>query len=116
MRARPEFGNIEGELLVVKMALNGLKYLGAKFTAFLAEMLSDIGFRSSIADPHVLMRADTRPIGEAYYKYIMCYVDDILCIIYNDRKKMGEIQKNMKFKNNIIEDPDFYLGDSLKKK
>ena len=29
---------------------------------------------------------------------------------------MGDIQNNMKFKNNNIEDPDFYLGDSLKKK
>ena len=29
---------------------------------------------------------------------------------------MGDIQNNMKFRNNDIKKPDFYLGASLKKK
>ena len=53
MQAGPEFGKSEGKLLVVKMALYGLKYLGTAFREFLAEMLDNIGFRISIADPKV---------------------------------------------------------------
>ena len=115
MRAGPDFGNLQGKLLLVKKALYGLKYLGAAFRAFLAETLNDIGFRSSISDPDVWMRVSTKPTGEKYSKYIMCFVDDIFCIFHNDRHTMVDIQKNMKFKNDNIEEPNFYVGTSLKK-
>ena len=65
-------------------------------------MLNNNVFRSSIADPGVWMREDTKPTGEKYYEYIMCYVDDILCISNNARKTMGEIQNKMKFNNDKI--------------
>ena len=79
-------------------------------------MIDDIGFRSSIAYPDVWMRAATNPTGEKDYDYILWYIDDILCISHHDRQTMGDIQNNTKFKNNQIEDTDFYLGASLKKK
>ena len=100
----------------MKIALNGLKYLGAELREFLAETLDDIGFRIRISDPNVWMREATKPTGETYYEYILCYVGDILCIIHDAMQKMGEIQKNLKFKNNKIEGPDLYLYASLKKK
>ena len=53
MRAGPDFGNLQGKLLLVKKALYGLKYLGAAFRAFLAETLNNIGFRRSIVDHNV---------------------------------------------------------------
>ena len=71
MRAEPEFVNLEEKVLVVKMALYSLKYSGAAFREFLEEMLGDIGFRSSIANPGVWMRAATKPTGETYYEYIL---------------------------------------------
>ena len=90
------------------MALYGLKSSGAAFRGFLAEMLDNIGFRISIADPKVQMRVATKPTGEIYYDYILCYVDDILCISHYARQTMVDIQKNVKFKNNNIQEPDFY--------
>ena len=116
MRAEPEFVNLEEKVLVVKMALYSLKYSGAAFRECLVRMLDDIGFRSSIANTNFCMRAATKPTGETYYEYILCYFDGVICISNVDRQTMGEIQNNVKFKNNNIEDPDFYLGDSLKKK
>ena len=98
------------------MALYGLKYLGAAFRAFLEEMLDDIGFRSSIADPDVCMRAANKPISEIYYDYTLCYVDDILCISHDYRQKMGETQNNVKVENNNIEEPDLYLVAIFKNK
>ena len=74
MQSGPEFGNLEGKLLVVNKALYGLKSLGTSFRGFLAETIDNIGFRSSIVDPGVLMRTATKTTGEKYHKYIMCYI------------------------------------------
>ena len=62
------------------------------------------------------MKVSTKPTGETYYKYILYYVDDILCLRNDVIHTIGEIQNNLKFKNHSIEEPDFCLGDSLKKK
>ena len=62
------------------------------------------------------MREATRPTGETYYKDIMCYVYDILCISHNDRQTTGDTQKNTKLKNDNIEEPYFYLYAILNKK
>ena len=116
LRAGPEFGELEGRILIVQKALYGLKSSGAAFRSFLAEALDDIGFKSSIADPDVWMRAATKPDGEAYYEYILCYVDDILCISHDAERPMKQIGNTMKFKGNKIIEPEFYLGARLKKK
>ena len=98
------------------MALYGLKSLGAAWKSFLADMLDSIGFKISIDDPDVWIRAATKPTGETYYEYILWYVDDVLCISHDDRQTIGETHKNVNSKNNNIEDPDFYSCASLKKK
>ena len=116
MRAGPEFGNREGKILIIKQALYGLKSSGAAFRAFLAEKLDNIGFKSSMADPDVWMRPATKPTGEQYYEYILCYVDDLLCISHDAQRPMADIQSDLKFKNNKIEAPDFYLGAKLQLK
>ena len=67
---------------------------------------------AAFAKPGVWMRAATKK----YYYYIMCYVDDILCISNDSSQKMGEIQENVKFNNDNIEEPYLYLGDILKKR
>ena len=115
MRSGPKFGNLEGKLLVVKMVLYGLKSTVAVFRAFLVEILDDVGFRSSITNPNIWMREDTKPTGEMYYEYTLCCVYDILCISHDASQTMGEIENNVKFKKNNIDEPDFYLGASLKK-
>ena len=94
----------------------GLKSSGASFRAYLTEQLDDIGFKSSIADPDVWLREATKPDGEQYYEYILCYVDDILCISYDPRRPMNEIGSRLKFKKDKVEPPEFYLGARLMKK
>ena len=51
LHAGPEFGHLQGKVLIVKKALYGLKSSGAAFRAHLAETLDNIGFKSSMADP-----------------------------------------------------------------
>jgi len=86
------------------------------FRSFLAKTLDDVGFRSSIADHYVWMRVATKPDGEAYYEYILCYMDDILCISHDAERPMKQIGNTMKFKGNKIIEPEFYLGARLKRK
>ena len=83
LRAGPEFGHLEGKIMIVRKALYGLKSSGAALCAHLAETLDSIGFKSSLADPNVWMRPATKASGEKYYEYILCYVDDILCISHH---------------------------------
>ena len=73
-------GHIKCKVLVIFKVLYGLKSSGEAFCAFLAERLDDIGFKSSIVDQDVWMRPARKASCEDYYKYILCYINDIICI------------------------------------
>ncbi len=115
-RGGPEFGSNEGCVFIVVKALYGLKSSGAAFRAHLAEQLDNIGFKSSIADPDVWMRAAVKQDGEQYYEYILVYVDDILCISHEPLIPMKEITSTLRFKKDKIAPPEMYLGAKLEKK
>ena len=112
----PEFGSGEGKNYIIVKALYGLRSSGAAFRAFLAETLDKIGFKSSLADPDVWLRAATKADGEEYYEYILVYVDDILCISQDAKVPMREIMQSFKFKKDLIEPPQIYLGARLEEK
>ena len=44
-RAGPKFGQDEGKVIIIVMALYGLKSSGAAFRTFLAERLENMGFK-----------------------------------------------------------------------
>ena len=60
-RAVPEFRSEEGAIMIVKMALYGIKSLGAVFRSKLAGVLHDIGYTPSKADPGVWLRPAVKP-------------------------------------------------------
>ena len=111
--AGPELGSEKGTPMVIRKALYGLKSSGAAFRAHLAETLHDISFRSSKADPDVWLRLAVKPNGQTYYKYILCYVDDILSVSLNATSILKSIQVNFKLKDDKIEPPSDYLGAVL---
>lgn len=77
--AGAEFGELEGHILVVMKALYGLRSSGARWHDRLFDILKEIGFAPSKADPDVWMRK-----GDGnFYEYIAVYVDD-LCIAMKD--------------------------------
>ena len=51
--AGPEFGPLEGHLLVIEKALYGLRTSGARFHAKFADTLRAMGFTPTYADPNV---------------------------------------------------------------
>ena len=71
--AGPEFGELAGHNLVIVKALYGLKSSGKCWHDRLFEVLADMGFMPSKAEPDIWMR----DAGD-HYEYIACYVDDLL--------------------------------------
>ena len=96
--AGPEFGSEEGSLMIVKMALYGLKSSGAAFRAKLAGVLHDLSYVPSKADPDVWIRPAVRPNGSEYYEMALCYVDDVLVIVAEPMKTMDGIRAVFKLK------------------
>ena len=111
-----EFGPDEGKPFIITKTLYGLKSSDAAFRALLAETLDDMGFRSSHADPDVWLHLAVNPDGEKYYEYVLVYVNDISTISFDPKEPMKGIQKDFKFKNDEIQEPNIYLGAKLEKK
>ena len=88
--------------MFVRKALYGLKSSGTTFQAHLAEILHDIGFRPTRAGPDVWRQPAKKADGEEYYKYILCYVDDLLAISEDTTKVLHGIQAVFKFKDDKI--------------
>ena len=72
--AGPEFKELEGHILIIYKALYGLKSSGARWHDVLFDVLTDMGFSPSKADPDIWMR---KAPGEDCYEYIAVYVDDL---------------------------------------
>ena len=111
--AGPKFGSEQGSITFVRKALYGLKSSGAAFRTHLAETLHDISFRPTRADPDVWRPPAKKADGEEYYKYILCYVDDLLAISEDAMKVLQGIQTVFKFKDDKIVCPEVYLGAQL---
>ena len=114
-RAGPEFGSDAGKIMLVVRALYGLKSSGAAFRALLAEALYDLNYKPSPADPDVWLRPAVKPDGFEYYEYVLCYVDDVLCISHDPMRTMKGVQSSFKLKDDKIEEPEDYLGAGLSK-
>jgi hypothetical protein len=78
--------------------------------------MRQMGYTSCKADPDLWLKAGTRPEDKVhYYTYILCYVDNILCIHHDPMSVMvGEINKYLPLKPSSVGDPDIYLNAKLK--
>ncbi len=82
--AGPEFGPLQGHLLLIHKALYGLKSSGLRWREKLADCLRDLGFQPCRAEPDVWMRPTP-----TCYEYVAVYVDDIAMAL---RDPQGFIQ------------------------
>ena len=111
----PEFGPDAGKKAIVVRALYGLPGAGQSFTHHLASCLKHIGYTQCRADPDLWLKPDVHPDGEAYYRYILAYIDDILSIGVDATKELDKLDYYFKMKSGSVGDPDNYLGNKLKK-
>ena len=80
----PENGKDAGKTALIVRALYGLKSAGAAFRSQLARCMESWENQSCKADPNLWLKPKIRPDdGINYHSYLLCYVDDILCIHHN---------------------------------
>ncbi len=72
-------------------------------------------YTSYKTDPDLWLKAVTRPEDNVHcYAYILCYVDDILCIHHDPMSVINKINGYPPLKPSSVGDPDIYLGAKLK--
>ena len=129
-----EFGADAGKTAIIVRALYGLKSAGAAFRKHLGGCMRSMGYEPCQADPDLWMKPKTRPDsatievpgpngepvktkvgGTKYWSYILCYVDDILCVDHDPMEVMKELDGYFKLKPGSVGDPNIYLGAKLGK-
>ena len=114
--AGDEWGSDKDRVVVVVRALYGLKSSALQFRNHLANTLGNrLGFKSSLADPDLWMKAATDANGFKHYSYILVYVDDLLIIDKQPMRYMKMIQQDFTVKPDSIERPTAYLGAEIGK-
>jgi hypothetical protein len=77
--------------------------------------MRQMGYTSYKADPDLWYKAETRTVDNfRYCAYILCYVDNILCIHHDPMTVLNSINAYMPLKPSLVGDPDIYLGVKLK--
>ena len=74
-----------------------------------------LGFTSSLADPDVWYKPETKEDGSQYYSYVLVYVDDLLIIDKNPSRYMDMVKSDFTIKPGSVEIPSMYLGAEIGK-
>jgi len=104
--AGPEFGPLEGKILLIDKALYGLKTSGARYREHFADYLRSKGWKQSKADPDIWMM----DMG-THWEYLCTYVDDLIIMSKDPQKFMDEVQKTFKMKG--VGPPTYHLGSDF---
>ena len=91
--AGPEFGDLEGHILVIHKALYGLRSSGARWHDKFADCLRDIGFQPCKAEPDIWMRENG-----GIYEYVAVYVDDLAFVMKEPMEFVTLLENKYKFK------------------
>ena len=109
--AGPEFGDREGSLVEITRALYGLAGLSQEFADFLADLLIDMAFEPSRADPDLWLKKSKHHDG---YNYIATHVDNIIVVAQDPQHYLSMIEQHFSLRN-IESKPKYYLGTRLTK-
>ena len=84
--------------MVIARVLYEIKSSGASWRAKLAKHLMSLEYKSSGVDSDAWMKRDFKPKGGPYYKYMLCYFDDLLHIIFNPKEDMNALNNIYRLK------------------
>jgi hypothetical protein len=77
--------------------------------------MRQMGYTSCKADPDLWYKTETRPADNFRHNaYILCYVDDILCVHHDLMSVLNLIIGYMPLKPSLVGEPDICLGAKLK--
>ena len=95
----PEFGADSGKKAIIFRAQYGLKISGAAFCNHLEDCMCHMEYKSCMADPKLWLEPEVRPSNVfEYYSYILCSLDDILCIHHDSIANLNKLDKYFKLK------------------
>ena len=103
--AGPEFGDLEGHILVIHKALYGLRSSGARWHDRFADCLRDQGFQPCKAEPDIWMRP-----RNGVYEYVAVYVDDLAITMKDPQEFISVLENKYKFKLKGTGPIDVHLG------
>ncbi len=104
-----------GRRVMIVMVLYGLRSCGKAFRDFLATNLREMGYESTKADPDLWMMPDVKSDGTEYYRYVICYVDDVAVTMDNPHRFMDELALRFTLKEGSVQKPTLYLGADVLK-
>jgi hypothetical protein len=104
--AGKEFGpKNAGRPVMIVRALYGLRSSGKSFRDFLATNLREMGYESTKTDPDLWMMPDTKADGTEYYRYVICYVDDVAVTMESPQEFMDELALRFTLKEGSVQEP-----------
>ena len=103
--AGPEFGELEGHILIIIKALYGLRSSGLRWHERFSDTLRDMGFFPSKAEDDIWMRRNGNQ-----YEYIATYVDDICIVAKNPKEIARQLEEDYKFKLKGTGPISYHLG------
>ena len=86
-----EFGLNEGKSFKITKEVYGLKSPGSAFRSQFSRNWAIYVSYINKSDTDVWMRPEDAPESEEYYEYIPVYVNDILCISYDQMRRMKDV-------------------------
>lgn len=105
-RAGPEFGELEGRLLVIEKAIYGLRGSSYAWHSVLSDFLRSIGWKPSYADSDLwILDCGT------HYEYVATYVDDVMHWSRNPMKLIKQLEEKFLLKGTGV--PEYYLGGDI---
>ena len=110
--AGPELKELQGHLLIMIKALYGTRSGGARWHDRLFDILQELKFKPSKADPDVWMRPEP---GGTCYEYIAVYVDDLAIAAKDPQAFCHELKKRYNLKLKGVGPLEYHLGCTYKK-
>ena len=110
--AGPEFKELQGHLLIMVKALYGTRSGGARWHDRLFDILQELDFKPSKADPDVWMRPEP---GGTCYEYIAVYVDDLAIAAKDPQAFCNELKEKYNLKLKGVGSLEYHLGCTYKK-
>ena len=110
--AGPEFKELQGHPLIMIKALHGTHSGGAGWHDRLFDILQELKFKPSKADPDVWMRPEP---GGTCYEYIAVYVDDLAIAAKDPQAFCNELKKKYNLKLKGVGPLEYHLGCTYKK-
>ena len=110
--AGPEFKELQGHLLIMIKALHETCSGGARWHDRLFDILQELKFKPSMADPDVWMKPEP---GGTCYEYIAVYVDDLAIAAKDPQAFCNELKKRYNLKLKGVGPLEYHLGCTYKK-